>query len=424
MLTQEVLTLNDAVSYAVDHSRQLQKSALERDNGIDAVHTARSLRLPQLNLTALSGELLNHPSITFSRGSLGSLPGSGDVPANKVVLSAPERPLTIPFLQVNLPLTQQYRLGLGVKKAMLDEKMRNEDVTRAKEDVIAEVKESYYKLLADQISLTAVSKKVELSKETERITKVYASEKTVLREDLLDVQTQRARAEYEEAVLQDNIIEQQEKLNSLIGRSIDINFSITPIDQIDASEFDLLALENKALAHSPALRQSVLHLEEDEIDEQIKKSEYIPDISLNANYVSAAGLPAIFPSTFAVSGLFISWQPIDWGRKRHEYDALKRTAKEASLTVQDKEDEVRIAIRTQVRKLREARQSLAVAQLDEEHAQEEMRVTQIRYSQNASLVKNVLESQSAISSAHQQTEKAITQWLNAKTGLDRIIGGE
>jgi outer membrane protein len=421
---QVVLTLDDAVSIAVEHNRQLQQAALERDRATEAIAAARSGRWPQINVTALTGELLNHPTITFSRGSLGSLPGVGPVPANKVSLIAPERPIAIPFFQVNMPLTQQYRLGLGIRKAELEERFQREELTAAKADVIANVKNAYYKMLVDQIGLTAAYKTVELCKETERITNRYASEKTVLREELLDVQTRSARAEYEETVLRDSLVEQQEKLNSLLGRSIDIAFTVAPIDQIEGNEVDLVALEKKALAQNPELRKAALRVQEAEIDSRMKRSEYIPDISLSANYLSAAGLPAIFPQTFAVAGLLISWQPIDWGRKRHEDAALKRTAREAALTAQNEEDKVRVAIRTVTRKLREARQSLAVAQLDEERAREEARVKQIRYSQNATLLRSVLESQSAVSSAHQQTEKAITQWLEARTSLDRILGEE
>jgi outer membrane protein len=419
---QATLTLEEAVSLAVEHSREVQAKALQPGEIQQQIASMQAQRLPQFKATALVGELLDHPSLTFARGVFGNGIDGSFIPQQAVRLRAPERPIAIPFLQGNFALSQQYRMALDVKKLQLEKKLRAEEVRATRAEVVAAVKNVYYRLVLNRFSLDAAERNVNVYKEMERITLRYVSEKTVLKADLLEVQARHARAEYEATLVRDGIAEGKEELNSLLGRPIDLDFDVAPVESPESSLQNVEELRQRALAKSPAIRQAQLRVEEAGVARRIKKSEYIPDVSLNVGYLGVTGLPSIFPQKFAVAGVLVDWQPFDWGRKKHESAELDEKQQEASLVLKEEEDRVRIEVGKQWRKLNEARQFLAAARVNEDRARDDVRVVQARYSQNAALMKSVLESQAAASGAHEQTEKALIEWWQAQTNLDKTIG--
>src|ERR1051325_4711590 len=417
---QPTLSLDEAVSLALDHSRRLQGATLETERAGQQIAAAKTQRLPQIKVTAFAGELLNHPTLTFAKGVFGTLPDGSPVPVGAVRLRAPERPLAIPFVQGTFPLSQQYRTALDVKKLTVEQRMKVEESRGARTEVIAAVKDHYYRLLLSQFSLNTAERNVSLYKELERITLQYVSEKAALKTDLLDVQARRARTEYDALVIRDRILKDKEELNSLLGRPVDEDFGVTPTGQVDTSVPELAELRAQAMAANPTVRQARLRVESAEVAKRIKRSEYIPDVSLSVNYLAVPGVPSIFPQRFVVAGAYVDWQPFDWGRKRHELAELSRSQQETVLALKDEEDRVCIAVGVQLRKLVEARHLLTAAQINEERAQEEVRVMQVRYSQNATLLKSVIESQAAASAGNEQTQRALTEWWEAQTSLDRL----
>ena len=419
---QEVLTLDDAVARALAHNYSVQKAMLNPKKAGDEIAALRTQRLPQFRVSALAGQLLNRPTITFSQGVLGNLPNNQPLPAQTAHIPAPERPGAIGFAQINLPLSQQYRIGLDLQKLEVAKMIRQEESRQTKADVVAAVHAAYYKLLRTELGMATSERTLQTYKEMERVTIRYASEQTVLRSELLTVQAQRARAEYDATVFRDQFIALKEQMNSLLGRPIEVEFTLRSPEDPEQASLDLVALRERALAVSPAVKQAELRVQEAHIGRRIKKSEYIPDISLNAGYLAAPGLPNLLPQRIAAVGFVIDWQPFDWGRKRHESDELARFETEAELSLREAKDQVRIAVGTQVRRLAEARQLLAAARINQESAQEEVRIMEVRYSQSATLLKNVIESQAGASRASEQTMRALEEWWVAQTDLKKILG--
>src|SRR5579883_3185464 len=67
-----LLTLDDAVSLALNNNRLVKNSALEAEKFDFRMKTARSHRLPQFQFSALGGELLQPFNFTFPAGAFGT----------------------------------------------------------------------------------------------------------------------------------------------------------------------------------------------------------------------------------------------------------------------------------------------------------------------------------------------------------------
>src|SRR6185369_3114600 len=79
---EPLLTLDAALSRALDHNRQVEQSALEAQKSEHLVNIARSRRLPQFHFDALAGSLLQPFDYTFPAGSFGTFPETGPIPSS------------------------------------------------------------------------------------------------------------------------------------------------------------------------------------------------------------------------------------------------------------------------------------------------------------------------------------------------------
>jgi len=123
-------------------------------------------------------------------------------------------------------------------------------------------------------------------------------------------------------------------------------------------------------------------------------------------------------------GLLLDWEPFDWGRKRHELAEKSKSVEEANLALKETEDQIAIEVGSKFRKLQEARQLVAIGRLAQETARENLRVAQNRYSQQASLLKDVLQVQTTLAQADNQYQQALLSFWNAKADFERALGEE
>ena len=115
-----LLTLNDAVTLALQHNRLVKNSALEAQKYDFQVNTARSRRKPQFQFSMLGGELLQPFDFTIPKGSLGTFAGTGPIPSTNAKIHTPAVFTTYLTGSIDQPLTQQYKIGLGIHATELD----------------------------------------------------------------------------------------------------------------------------------------------------------------------------------------------------------------------------------------------------------------------------------------------------------------
>ena len=149
------------------------------------------------------------------------------------------------------------------------------------------------------------------------------------------------------------------------------------------------------------MREARLKLKQAELDRRVKKSELIPDISLSYRFISPFGIEFV-PKHISAAGLYLSWEPFDWGRRRRELAEKARTEKQADNGVEDAQAKVLLDVNTRFRKLQEARALLRIHELSQETDREKLRVTSNRYSEKAALLDAVLQDQAALAQSNYQ----------------------
>ncbi len=419
----ELLTVDQAVALALQNNREVKICLLSVNSAKEGVAATRTARLPQLKFDVFELQSLTHINFNVKEGQFGTFPGIGPVPATPTNISTPLRPITLMFGTAAQPLSQLYRIGLGIHEQEVGVDLAQESVRQERQNIASQAKRGYYQILQTQSALDAMEESTQFLRELDRVTDQYVAKQVVLKSESLTVKTKLAQTEYQTLMLQDSLAAQRETLNQLMGRDLRTEFRVQAVPEPTADEEDLNAARRKALDQRPELREARLKFQQTKLDERVEKSQFIPDVSLAFHYLSPFSVNFL-PKNFAGVGLMLNWQPFDWGEKKHLLAEKAMAVRQASLNSEEIESKVLLDVDTSFRKFREVRTLLRVNQMSRETEQEKLRELMDKYKQKKVLLKEVLQQQAALAEANSQYQQAVLSFWTARADFEKALGEE
>jgi outer membrane protein TolC len=88
-------------------------------------------------------------------------------------------------------------------------------------------------------------------------------------------------------------------------------------------------------------------------ERRIAKADYIPDVSLSVRYLGFYNYE-VLPRHVAVAGLFVNWEPFDWGRRRNKVAERARAVDQARSAAQQARSQIAIEVGAKYRGWSEA----------------------------------------------------------------------
>jgi len=371
----------------------------------------------------LGGELLQPFDFTFQKGVFGTYPGVGPIPGTNAKVHTPAVFTTYLTGSIDQPLTQQYKIGLGIRATELGRDIAREDVRAERQKIAAEVRDAYFNLVAIQASVDAAREAVKTLKEAQRVTVQYVAEKTVLRADALDVDARLAKSRYDLSVSENGVATQREALNQLLGRDVSTSFRVDFIPEQDRSDLTLDSARQEALANRPETREAHLKEKQAEYDRRLAKAEYIPDLSLEVRYQGINNVQ-VLPQNVATAGFFLTWEPFDWGRRHNKVLEASKTIEQTRNGIQETESQVAVEVGAKYRKWQEASLLLKASRTAHEAAVEQFRVTGNKYKEQAALLKDLLQAQAQSSETSFQYQQTLSSYWSAFAELRKAMGEE
>src|SRR5258705_6165719 len=414
----EVLSLDQAINNALLNNRSLKNARLTVEKDEDEIAAIRTSRFPSAHFYALVAEdMVKHqPNVT--NPLTGILPGLGPF----FTLSTPRRPTAVFAAQVLQPISQQYRIGLNIDAVKLARDGKQQDLRAGEQSLVNNVKKTYYGILQSESALENVRDEVKSYRELDRVTGDFVVQQVVLKSDHLQVQTRLAKAEYEAVDLTNRLSTQKEQLNKLLGRDLLTDFSVSPVADATALDYDIAISRRRALQQRSELSEARLRIGQAKLDKRLKKSEYIPDVSVGFTSLSLRNFDEIVPRSIASVGVVMSWEIFDWGRKKRQLAEKSKTIEQAENAFKETEDQILIEVGDKFRRLQQTQQALRVARLSQDAEREALRVTQSRYRFEAALLTEVLQSQATLADANNQYQQALLSFWTAKAELEKAIG--
>ena len=420
----EVLTLDKAIDIAIANNRSAKNARLETEKADEKVAAARTHLLPGFKINAGLSKPLSTFDTTFEKGVFGNFP-SGPVPNEDTVITSSTKPTAVIVGQLSQPLSQLHRIKLQIKQQETAGEISRAQLSTTEQTLVNEIKRAYYAILQSQGAAQAAEANIKLYRELDRVTGEYVVQQVVLKTELMDVQTRLAKAEYEVMTINNQLLSQKEQLNHLLGRDVRTEFAVSSADETALAvmrETDLVAARERALANRPEIREAKLRVEQAKLDKRIKKSEFIPDVSLTVNYATTFSYSDFVPRSLSGVGVQVEWEVFDWGRKKNEVADKEKSIAQANNSLLDTQSQVLMEVNARFRAMQENRQLLTVAKLAQTQARANVQLITYKYRLDAVLLKEVLQAQTVLANSDYDYQKALLAFWTAKADFEKAIG--
>jgi outer membrane protein len=422
----EVISLEKAIDLALLNNRSAKNARLEVGKSDDRAAAARTHLLPVFKINAGLTKPLSTFDTTFEKGVFGTTP-SGPIPNEDTVITSSTNPTAMIVGQLQQPLSQLHRIKLQIKQQEMASEISRAQLSATEQALVNEVKRAYYAILQSQGAAQAAEANIKLYRELDRVTGEYVIQQVVLKTEHMDVQTRFAKAEYELMTIQNQLLAQKEQLNHLLGRDVRTEFAVSSADETALAvmrETDLVSARERALEHRPEIREARLRIGQAKLDKRIKKSEFIPDVSLTVNYATTFSYSNFVPRNLSGVGVSVEWEVFDWGRKKREVAEREKSITEANNSLADTENQIVMEVNTRFRQMQESRQLLKVAKLAQTQARANVQMVSYKYRLDAVLLKDVLQAQTVLANSDYDYQKALLAFWTAKADFEKAIGEE
>jgi multidrug efflux system outer membrane protein len=260
--------------------------------------TLQDIEIAKNEIKAKKGELL--PSVTYGVGAgldkVGRYTSSGAGDASTEITPGKEVPEVLPDyhfgLQANWEADIWHKLRNAKKGAVSHYLATVEGKNFVVTNLIAEVANSYYELLAADNQLETVKKNIELQKNALELMKIQKQASRVNELAVRKFEAEVLSSKSLEFDIQQNITETENKINFLLGRFPQ------PIIRDKSSFTDLVpptvqtGLPSQLLANRPDIKQAELELAAAKLDVKVAKAQFYPSLGISA----AIGYQAFNPS--------------------------------------------------------------------------------------------------------------------------------
>src|SRR5579864_9503053 len=418
-----VLTLDEALLLARSNNRDLKQFRLEVGTQREAFGEAKTHLYPRFDTSVLAAQLLAPLDFTINKGQFGTFPGTGPIPGSNTDLHTPARPIAIASVTATQPLTQLIRIHLSIADQRLKVDAAQLSFDQREQKLTDDVRQSYYQVLQSQIQYESQQSVVTYMEELLQLTERRFDQQAALKADRLSFKAELAKASYQLTTIEDTLADSKDALNHLLGRSVQTEFSVEPVPATFPEQEDLSAARATALERRPEVKLAANRVRQADLATKSEKTHYIPDIAIQASYFTPANINFL-PQNIGSVGALLTWQPWDWGEKRHKVRQAALAEQQEELSLEDTREQILLDVNSKFRHLREARSHLAVTEAIRDAEIEKMRNQKEAYSQQAILLSDLLRQQSSLADAEGQYHQAVLAYWSARADFQKSLGEE
>src|SRR5690606_31056716 len=277
---QEILTLQDALNYALNNSEAVRKAKLDILKGDYQIKEVRAGALPQIDGTAtLTNNILAQQFI---------LPAEfmGGEPGEFIAVKAGTTWSSLAQVQLNQQLfNQQVFTGLKAAKSTKDFYLMAAKV--AEENILQQVASNYYQVIITREQLAVIDANIERNNTLEKNVSSQYEIGLARKIDLDRVKVNSSNLKSQKEQLLNAVAQQENLLKYYMGMPVTENIVIpeTSLEELEATTANLIAENNFDLNKLSSFL--VLKEQEELLGFQKKaiEAEFYPSLSLGANYM-------------------------------------------------------------------------------------------------------------------------------------------
>lgn len=421
---EELLTIESAVSLALQRNHDLRRQELEISRTGERLAASRTRLQPKVETILLGSHQLNDTQIRIERGMLGDFPKLGLFPSTALTYEESRRDLLYSLVSVSQPLSQRREIKTGIAMAATAQDLSREKTRQARIDLASQVRKTFCMLWSITHAREANIAAHSLFQELVRLADRLCAEGAAQKYDLLEAQARLAAVEARGEALRLQEESTRELFNRLLGRALDAPCQLASLpDPLVASPSEA-NLCSDCLDRHPSIRQADLQVRLAGLDVRLRQGDQRPQISLTVNHLTGHRTAEYLPHTMTSAGVLVTWEPFDWGRRRHELRDKRLAVTQAGEAATAARDAVQYSVHAAVRRCREAEAALRAATEKLAWAREKARVIDNRLREKAALLREALEAQTLLADCVQEQHQRVLDLRISSADLEQAQGVE
>jgi len=332
-----------------------------------------------------------------------------------------ENNITSSAVILKQPIYTGGKLTALKKKASIDVELAELDLKKEINKLILQVKKTYFTILVLEEYKKIAEESVKRLKDHLSSVKKKYEEKLIPKTEILKVEVQLTKAEYELEETKRNLKTAKETFNSLLDRDLDAGVEIVhpskhyiPIS-ISLNEFLRIAYKNR-----PELQKIEATLINNELDVKLAKSKKHPQISFVTRYEWEDDI--YIDRNDAIVGLSATWSVWDWGKNNQAIEEaksrVKQTRSKRILTKKKAELELREAYYN----LQLADKTIELAKKNLKAAEEYFKKEKIRFKNGLATNRDVLDAHLVLTKAKHYYATTVNAYGVSKANLSYLAG--
>ena len=211
-------------------------------------------------------------------------------------------------------------------------------------------------------------------------------------------------------------------LNNIIGLPHGTDLKVTESLQYNKYDNPMENCINFALANRPELFQAEAGIEAAKAAVKVAKSGYMPQVAASAsNDWSSTSWPGDDNQNWGV-GVSVSMNVFDSGVTAAKVNASEASLYKAEETYRQTKDSVQLDVRNNYLSLREAEKRIATSRVAVDSAEEDYRISQLRYQAGVGTNIDVMDAQVALTQAKNNYVQALYDYNTSSAALAKSMG--
>jgi len=405
------LTVDQAVQEALRVNEQLRAARARADAAGDNAKSVRGQLLPALSAT----ELWQHYTEPFVI-NLSGQPGQGvlarNINANTLTVNA------------NQPILGLVRLGYGYASANRSADASQSDAQAVAASLTEQVQTTYLRLFEARAQEGVARASVEQLEKQVQDAEARFRAGTITNADLLRFRTAAANARQQEIQAHtDGLIARQGLLTFLARNPEDPSIEFVEPEDLERHGAEPVshavdALINRSLAQRPEVLRARQQADAARDNDRAQFAALLPEVNLQASYAWTRG-QVFFPENSFYLGIYVSWPFWTWGSTFYAAKSAERQADAAEALSDDARRQAAYEVSSRYSQLQAQFVAVEVAETAIKGAEEAYRVTDAQVRVGAGTTTDLLDAQSALTTARLNLARARYERAVARVALDR-----
>ena len=404
------LTVDQTVQEALRVNDQLRAARARADAAGDSARSVRGQLLPVLS----AGEQWQHYTEPFVI-NLSGQPGQGvtvrNINSNTLTVSA------------NQPILGLVRLGYGFSSANRSADASQSDAQAVAANVTEQVQTTYLRLFEAQAQEGVARASVEQLQKQVQDAEARFRAGTITNADLLRFKTAAANARQQEIQAHtDGLIARQALLTYLGRNPEDPSIEFVEPEDLERHGAEPVShpvdtLINRSLAQRPEVLRAQQQAEAARDNDRAQFAALLPEVNLQASYAWTRG-QLFYPENSFFVGILVNWPFWTWGTTFYAAKSAERQADAAEALSQDTRRQAAYEVSSRYVQLQAQFVAVEVAETAIKGAEEAYRVTDAQVRVGTGTTTDLLDAQSALTTARLNLERARYERAVARVALD------